>query len=66
MTILTLVPSPNAVIFIIFENNHLSASRLQIGSEILLLLWEIVPSFQILTTGGTFILILPLGRGWKT
>jgi hypothetical protein len=30
------------------------------------LLWEIVPSFQILTIGGTFILILSLGRGWKT
>jgi hypothetical protein len=67
MTILTPVPLKLvAVLLCLAKHCHLSASRFQIGNEILLLLLEIVPSFQILPMGGTFTLILPLGRGWKT
>jgi hypothetical protein len=75
MTFLTLVPSKlvaafyvllNVVTFIIFWNNHLSSSRFIIGNEILLLLWKMMHFFQILALGGTFILTLPLEKGWKT
>ena len=48
----------------VFPNCHMSAcfGNLQKPYGV----WEILPSLQMFAMGGTFILILALGRSWKT